>query len=184
MKKLVRRLSVVVGVLFLVAAHAGAQDSPPDDDDKPNVTAKSVQAGPIEFHVVPELGIGIVLEDSQVIAFGGTNAFFLVRIPGLQFPQMNKTSTGVQVEFSNVPGGVRYDILSYTRTRVAGPVYTGFNARIAKGASGLGAALSGQLTPVVGFHLLTISNHVPFFFEVEFAAENRPVKAEMIITWE
>ena len=172
---------------LLLAANTFAQ-TPPDDDDKPpNVTSKSVQAGPIEFHVVPELGAGVFLEDSQVVSFGGTDAFFLFRIPGLIFPNWNGTETGFQVELSDAPPGtlgVRYSIMSYTRTKIAGPAYTGVNIRLARGASEIGAEFSAKATAVVGLRMWTIGGHVPFNLEVEFADDNRPLKAALIITWE
>lgn len=183
--RLMRSFGFVLGAL-LVAVPAFAQTTPPDHD-KPNVTSKSVTVGPIEFHVVPEIGAGIFLEDSDVVSFGGTDAFFLLRIPGLLFPNWNGTETGVQVELSDAPPGtlgLRYSILSYTRTKIAGPAYTGVNIRIARGASEAGAEFSAKVTAVVGLRMWTIGGHVPFNLEVEFADDNRPLKAALIITWE
>lgn len=170
------RLLIISFVLALTAS-AEAQ----------KVTTNSAEAGPVKFEIVPEIGAGVFLQDSQTVSFGGTDAFFLFRLPGLQFPGMNQTVTGVQVEVSDAsPGvkGVKYDILSYTRTKIAGPAYTGANVRIAQGSSETGAALDARVMPVVGLRLLTISEHVPFFLEVEFLDNNRPVKASLILTWE
>lgn len=163
--------------LALVAAPVGAQ----------RVTSPSAKAGPVEFHIVPEIGAGVFLEDDQVVSFPGTDAFFLFRLPGLQFPGWNQTVTGVQVELSDAPAGtkgVRYSILSYTRTKVVGPAYTGANVRIAQGASEVGTELDARVMPVVGLRMLTIAERVPFFLEVEFLDNNRPVKASLILTWE
>lgn len=166
--------------LMFLARSSMAQD----EKGKMPVAAK---AGPIAFHVVPEIGAGIFLEDDQVVSFGGTDGYILFRIPGLNFPGMNETVTGVQVELSQAPAGVtgvRYDILSYTRTKIAGPAYTGANIRIAGGTSETGADLGARVMPMVGLRLWTISDHVPFFLEVEFLDTNRPVKAALVLTWE
>ena len=173
--------------LLLAGAPVVAQDEPAPPEAKPNVTTKSAKAGPIEFHVVPEIGVGIFLEDRQVVSFGGSDALFLFRIPGLLFPNMNETTTGIQVELSEAPPGilgVKYQILSYTRTKIAGPAYTGINVRLVRGASELGAELSARATAVVGLRMWTVAEHVPFFLEVEFLDDNRPLKASIIITWE
>ncbi len=182
-------MKTLLFALALLAAPAFAQEEnpPPTIEDPPKVTTKSAKAGPIEFHIVPEIGAGVFLEDAQVVSFGGNDAFFLFRIPGLQFPGMNDTVTGIQVEISDAPPGVKgvkYDILSYTRTKIAGPAYTGANIRIAQGASELGAAFNARIMPVVGLRMWTVAEHVPFFLEVEFLDNNRPVKASLIITWE
>ena len=182
-------MKTLLFALALLAAPAFAQEEkpPPTIEDSPKVTTKSAKAGPIEFHIVPEIGGGVFLEDDQVVNFGGNDAFFLFRIPGLRFPGMNNTVTGIQVELSDAPPGVvgvKYDILSYTRTKIAGPAYTGANIRIAQGASELGATFNPRIMPVVGLRMWTVAEHVPFFLEVEFLDNNRPVKASLIITWE
>ncbi len=185
-------LFALVFALALVVAQASAQTPPPPPppspiEDTPRVTSKSASAGFVEFHVVPEIGVGIFLEDSQVVTFGGNDVYAMFRLPGLFFPKMNETTTGFMVEFSQTPVGtfgVRYDILSYTRTKIAGPAYTGVNIRIATGASEVGAELSGRVMPVVGIRLMTIAEHVPVLFEVEFLDDNRPLKVMLVLTWE
>ncbi len=166
----------------LLAAMAIAQEDDPPEQD-PRVVSASAKVGPIQFHVLPEIGAGLSLNSEQIID-SDSDAFFMVRIPGLQFPGFNETTTGIAVELTAANGsGVRYDIVSYTRTKIAGPAYTGVNIRIATGTAD-GAAFQTRAMPVIGLRLLTISDHVPFFLEVEFLDTNKPVKASLIITWE
>lgn len=169
--------------VVLLAAPAMGQEDPPAPEDEPRVVSASAKAGPIEFHVLPEIGAGLSLNSEQIID-SDSDGFFIVRIPGLQFPGFNETTTGIAVELTAANGsGVRYDIVSYTRTKIAGPAYTGVNIRIATGTED-GAAFQTRAMPVIGLRLLTISEHVPFFLEIEFLDTNRPVKASLIITWE
>ena len=93
--------------LALLCAPALAQedDSPGEtNENPPKVATNSTKAGPIEFHIVPQIGAGVFLEDDQVVRFGGTNGFFLFRIPGLRFPGMNDTVTGVTSVIVTSPG--------------------------------------------------------------------------------
>lgn len=180
-----RHLLLLVLALFAFCHPALAQNEP--DDPQPKVTSREAKIGPIEFHVVPEIGVGVFLEDDQVVSFGGNDSYFIFRIPGLQFPGMNNTAAGVQVELSDAPPGskgVKYDLVSYVRTKIAGPAFTGANIRIVRGGSELGAAIDARVMPVVGLRMWTIGGHVPFSLEVEFLDNNRPVKASLIITWE
>ena len=177
------RLTLSLLALAFCASPTLAQD---EDDPPPKFDTSSTRAGPVEFHVMPEIGVGVFLEDDQVIRAGGTDAFFLVRIPGLRFPGINGTVTGIQVEFSQTTAGalgIQYDILSYTRTKIAGGAYTGANIRIVQGASEIGAAVDPRIMPVVGLKMWTVAERVPFFLEVEFLDNNRPLKASLIITW-
>ena len=172
---------ILIGVFLVLsgALLAGAQEP---EDPEPRAVA-----GPIEFHVVPELGAGVLLRDDQTINLSGTDGYFVVRLPGLIFPNWNGTTTGIQVEFSRVPGveaGIRYDILSYTRTKIAGPAYTGANIRIARGTSREGAELSGRVMPIVGLRILTIAERVPVSIELELLDQDRPIKAAVYITWQ
>ena len=152
------------------------------------VANEDTKLGPVTFHVVPELGAGVLLRDDQVIGFDASDGFFMVRIPGLRFPGWNQTVTGVQVEFTQAPtatpgAALRYDILSYTRTKVAGPMFTGANLRIARGTTDTGTELGARVMPVVGVRMFTIAERVPFVLEVELFDQNRPVKALIIVTW-
>lgn len=175
-------------MFVLVAMPCFAQDTPePEATEEQRIVSAGVKAGPIEFHVLPEIGVGLLLRDDQIISGSASGAFFIVRIPGLQFPGVNQTTTGIQVELTSPPAGVagiRYDIVSYTRTKIAGPAYTGANIRIASGGSSLGASFSAHVSPIVGIKILTIASHVPFFLEFEFLDTNKPVKASLIVTWE
>ena len=174
-------------VFVLLTAPAIAQDDPPPPEEEPRVVSASAKAGPIEFHVLPEIGVGLLLKDDQIITRGSaSDSFFVFRIPGLQFPGFNETTTGIQIEFSAPSGvaGIRYDIVSYTRTKIAGPAYTGANIRIAAGDSSLGASFQTHVSPIIGIRFMTIAGHVPFFLEFEFLDTNKPVKASFIVTWE
>lgn len=155
--------------------------------DRPIVEMVTEKAGPIEFHVIPEVGAGVLLRDDQVVSFDRSDAFVIVRIPGLRFPGWNETSTGLQLELSDTPGldrGIRYDIISYTRTKIAGPAYTGANVRFARGTTDIGTELKARVMPVVGIRMFTIAEHVPCSLEIELFDDNRPFKAAMILTWE
>lgn len=154
-------------------------------DDPLLATAEPKKAGPVEFHVIPELGAGVFLQDN-VIEFSKNTGFVMIRFPGLVLPNFNGTSSGLQFEFMNAPVGlgVEYSILSYTRTKVAGPMYTGGNIRIARGFSSEGAAFDAEVTAVIGLKLLTLGGHVPIKLEIELLEQDRPVKALLVLTWE
>ncbi len=182
MRKEKRRLvGVFALIVMLGAAQAFAQDDPEEKE--------GTKIGPVDFHVVPEIGAGVLLRDDQIIEFDASDAFVLFRIPGLRFPGWNETVTGLQIELTSVPSpapgsALRYDIVSYTRTKIAGPAYTGANVRIAQGTTDTPADLGARVMPVIGIRMFTISEHVPFSFEVELFDQNRPVKAAIIITWQ
>lgn len=144
---------------------------------------EETRLGPIQFHVVPEIGGGIFLQDNT-IQLNSNMGFFMVRLPGLVLPNFNNTSTGFQVEFSAASAsGIRYTISSYSRTKLAGPMYAGGNIRIASGEGSQGS-FDADVSAVVGIKLMTIGEHVPVNFEIELMENNRPVKALIIITWE
>lgn len=153
-------------------------------EGRPQVQAK---VGPVEFYVIPEIGAGLSLTEAQTIEISPENAFVLIRIPGLKLPDFNDTATGVQVELSKVAGldGVvaRYEVVSYTRTKVAGPMFTGANIRVAIGTNDIGTKFDGRVMPVVGFEMLSFGGHVPISLEIELLAQSRPVRVALIVGW-
>ncbi len=172
LKRLVRLTLVIAGLTSIAGNTAAAEDPP-------------VQAGPIDFHVVPAIGAGVFVEDSDAESSVTNNGYFLVRIPAFVFPRLNDASAGVQVELSNAPRlrGVDYSVLSYARIKLAGNTYTGANVRLFHGAAKAGGEFSLRAMPVVGLRLLSVANRIPIFFEVEFFGDRRPVKAALILTW-
>ncbi len=173
LKRLVKLMFVIIAGLTCTAGNAAAAEDP------------SVQAGPLDFHVVPAIGAGVFVEDSDAESSITNNGYFLVRIPAFVFPRLNDASAGVQVELSNAPRlrGVDYSVLSYARIKLAGNTYTGANVRLFHGAAKAGAEFSLRAMPVVGLRLLSVANRIPIFFEVEFFGDRRPVKAALILTW-
>ncbi len=172
LKRLVRFTLIVAGLTCCIVGDVAAEDPP-------------VQAGPIDFHVVPALGAGVFVEDSDAESSVTNNGYFLVRIPAFVFPRLNDASLGVQVELSNAPRlrGVDYSVLSYARIKLAGNTYAGANVRLFHGAAKAGAEFSLRAMPVVGLRLLSVANRIPIFLEVEFFGDRRPVKAALILTW-
>ncbi len=172
LKCLVRFTLIITGLTCCIVGDVAAK-SPP------------VQAGPFDFHVVPAIGAGVFVEDSDAESSVTNNGYFLVRIPAFVFPRLNDASLGVQVELSNAPRlrGVDYSVLSYARIKLAGNTYTGANVRLFHGAAKAGGEFSLRAMPVVGLRLLSVANHIPIFFEVEFFRDRRPVKAALILTW-
>lgn len=162
-------------ILLLFAVSAFAQG-------KLDLKKEETRFGPIEFHVIPEVGVGLLLQD-DTIQFDSNMGFFMVRLPGLVLPNFNSTATGLQVELSTSPLGVHYTFKSYTRTKLAGPMYAGGNVQIASGRSS-SASFDADITAVIGLKLLTIAEHVPVNLEVELWENERPIKALLIITWE
>ena len=77
-----------------------------------------------------------------------------------------------------------YSVLSYARIKLAGNTYTGANVRLFHGSAKAGGEFSLRAMPIVGLRLLSVANHIPIFFEVEFFGDRRPVKAALILTWE
>ena len=73
-----RLLVFLVAFLLFFLAPAAAQE----DEDRPLVEMTKASAGPIEFHVIPEIGAGILLRGDQTLTFDRSDGFFLVRIPG------------------------------------------------------------------------------------------------------
>lgn len=178
-------IAVLMFGAFLLFAFTGLAQEAPEEDKAPRVQMITEQAGPIEFHVIPEFGAGVLLRDDQTITLDMSGFFLLVRIPGLRFPGWNETTTGLQVELSDAPGRmIRYDIMSYTRTQIAGPAYTGANVRFLLGVTEIAAEFRVRVMPVIGIKLLTIAEHIPFSLEVEFFDSNRPFKAAIVISWE
>ncbi len=174
LKRLVRFTLIIAGLTCCIVGDVAAAEDPP------------VQAGPIDFHVIPAIGAGVFVEDSDAESSVTNNGYFLVRIPAFVFPRLNDASAGVQVELSNAPRlrGVDYSVLSYARIKLAGTTYAGANVRLFHGAAKAGAEFSLRAMPVVGLRLLSIANRIPIFFEVEFFGDRRPVKAALILTWE
>ncbi len=173
LKRLVKLMFVIIAGLTCTAGNAAAAEDPP------------AQAGPIDFHVVPAIGAGVFVEDSDAESSVTNNGYFLVRIPAFVFPQLNDASAGVQVELSNAPRlrGVDYSVLSYARVRLTRSAYAGANVRLFHGAWKTGAEFSPHATPVVGLRLLSIAGRVPVFLEAELFGDRRPVKAALILTW-
>ena len=156
-RKRLRRLAgliVAVGGLAISAGNAAAAEDPP------------VQAGPIDFHVVPAIGAGVFFEDSEGESSITNNGYFLVRIPAFVFPRLNDASLGVQAELGRAPKlqGVEYSVLSYARIRLTKAAYVGANVRLFHGASKTGTEFSLHATPVVGVRLLTIVEARPASF--------------------
>lgn len=179
------KILLCLSLALCLSVPAYAQEDPPEET--PKVTSREVTVGPVQFHIVPEIGVGLFLKDDQVVDFFGNNGYYIFRIPGLQFPSVNGMGTGIQFEFSDAPAGVsgvRYDISSYTRIKVAGPVYTGVNIRLFQGVTELGGEVSTRVIPVVGLRFLTIAERVPFFIEFEFGDNDRPLKASITFTLE
>ena len=173
LKRLVTRMFVVAGLTCAAGGAAAAEDPP-------------VQAGPIDFHIVPAFGAGLFFEDSDVESSITNNGYFLVRIPAFVFPRLNDASLGVQAELGRAPKlqGVEYSVLSYARIGLTKAAYVGANVRLFHGASKTGTEFSLHATPVVGVRLLTIAKRVPLFLETEFLGDRRPVKAALILTWQ
>ena len=144
-------------------------------------TAAFAQDKPVDFHIVPALGAGIYLEDSETKPVSN-NGFFLVRVPGLILPGFFDTSVGMQVELSKAPN-VEYAILSYARFSITDHVSAGANVRLWRGGEGRTESAL-RVTPVVSFRLLTVADRVPLFLEAEFLDDQSPVKVALIITWE
>ena len=44
---------------------------------------------PVDFHIIPAVGAGIFLEDSQTKSVSN-NGFFIVRVPGLILPRFSR----------------------------------------------------------------------------------------------
>lgn len=145
---------------------------------------EETKLGPIQFHVMPEIGVGLLLSEDQSIR--PDDAFFMFRLPGLVLPNFNATSTGIQVQVT----GSKYSLLSYSRTKIAGPAYAGGNIQIATGSINAssgeeeGTSLDGDVMAVIGLKILTLFEKVPVKFEMELFENNRPVKALVILTWE
>ncbi len=178
-----KKAVLTFGAFSLFAFPGLGQEEP--EEEAPRVQMITEQAGPLEWHVIPEFGAGVLLRDDQTIALDLSGLFILARIPGLRFPGWNETTTGLQLELSDAPGRViRYDIFSYTRTKIAGPAYTGANLRFIRGATEIGAEFKVRIMPVIGIKILTIAGHVPFSLEVEFFDDRRPFKAAIVISWE
>ena len=143
--------------------------------------AFSQDSKPVDFHIVPALGAGIYLEDSETKPVSN-NGFFLLRVPGLNLPSFFNASLGAQFELSKAPD-VEYAILSYARFNFTDHVSAGANVRLWRGGEGRTASAL-RVTPVVGFRLLTVAGRVPIFLEAEFLDDQSPVKVALIVTWE
>ena len=136
---------------------------------------------PVDFHIVPAVGAGIFLEDSETKSVSN-NGYFLVRVPGLVLPGFFDTSVGTQVELSKAPN-VEYSILSYARFSLTDHISAGANVRLWRGGEGR-TEYAPRVTPVVGFRLLTVAGRVPLFLEAEFLDDQSPVKVALVVTWE
>ena len=158
--------------LILFPSWASAQDT---DDRLLAVQKQEAKVAFVEFHVIPELGLGLFF-DEELIEVQPDNWLGLVRFPGIVLPNLNQTATGFQLEFAKAPSdmdGVNYSIWSYTRTKVAGPVYTGLAVRIMLGNSSIGGNLDAETLGILGFDFFTVFDTAKFSIETQIGKQKK-----------
>lgn len=171
---------VLTIILLLFSTLVFAQDDP----QKPSKYSpqKEKQTGPVRFHVIPDFAIGASFSEQQFTSTAA-EAIGQVRIPGLILPQINGTSTGFMVEFSNPsgPGMWRYQFASYTRVPIAAGLFTGADLRFAEGVDGIGTVANASAAAVVGFNFVSFFDTATLSFEVGLFAPEEPVRFLVVL---